>query len=341
MKILVTGAAGFIGAAISARLLTLGHTVVGLDNLNDYYDSRLKQQRLAQIHLLRGCTTSAFAFIQQDITDQAALLGVFEREKFDVVVHLAAQAGVRHSLVAPHDYLTANMQGFLNVLECCRYVPVQHLLYASSSSVYGQNASIPFSVEDKTDAPLSLYAASKKSNELMAYSYSHLFGMPTTGLRFFTVYGPWGRPDMAPMLFAEAMLNNQPIAVFNHGKMRRDFTYIDDIVSSVVQLLPLAPPATTDGGTVVVPSRILNCGRGSPVDLLVFIQLLAAALERKPMLDFQDMQAGDVPVTWADTRPLEVLTQFKPRVAVEEGVAQFAAWFMAWKNNRLEKSDYP
>lgn len=339
MNILVTGAAGFIGAAVSARLLSMGHTVVGLDNLNDYYDSRIKQQRLAQLQLLRARTTSEFAFIQQDITDQAALLGIFEREKFDVVVHLAAQAGVRHSLVAPHDYLSANMQGFLNVLECCRHVPVQHLLYASSSSVYGQNVNIPFSVEDKTDAPLSLYAASKKSNELMGHSYSHLFGIPTTGLRFFTVYGPWGRPDMAPMLFAEAMLNNKPIAVFNHGKMRRDFTYIDDIVTSVVRLLPLAPPATAGDGTSLVASRILNCGRGSPVDLLVFIQLLATALGRKPVLDFQDMQAGDVPVTWADTQPLQLLTQFKPHVAVEEGVVKFAAWFMAWKNNRIEKSD--
>lgn len=337
MRILVTGAAGFIGAAVTARLLGLGHSVVGLDNLNDYYDSGLKRQRLAQLQLQRTCEASAFRFIQEDVANQAALLGIFEREKFDVVVHLAAQAGVRHSLVAPYDYITANVQGFLNVLECCRHFPVQHLLYASSSSVYGQNAKTPFSVEDKADAPLNLYAASKKSNELMAHSYSHLFGIPTTGLRFFTVYGPWGRPDMAPMLFAEAMLHNKPIAVFNHGKMRRDFTYIDDIVTSVVRLLPLAPPTVANDGVAIVPSRILNCGRGSPVDLLAFIQLLAKALGRKPVLDFQDMQAGDVPVTWADTRSLEELTQFKPHVCVEEGVTKFAAWFLDWK--KLEKNN--
>lgn len=340
MRILVTGAAGFIGAAVTARLLGLGHCVVGLDNLNDYYDSALKRQRLACLQLQQGAmgVASAFTFIQENVANQAAMLGIFEREKFDVVVHLAAQAGVRHSLVAPHDYLTANVQGFLNVLECCRHFPVQHLLYASSSSVYGQNAKTPFSVEDKTDAPSNLYAASKKSNELMAHSYSHLFTIPTTGLRFFTVYGPWGRPDMAPMLFAEAMLQNKPIAVFNHGKMRRDFTYIDDIVTSVVRVLPLAPTAVGDDGTALVPYRVLNCGRGSPVDLLAFIQLLATALGRKPVLDFQDMQAGDVPVTWADTRSLEELTQFKPHVCVEEGVAKFAAWFLDWKNKKLEKN---
>lgn len=334
MKILVTGAAGFIGAAVSERLLGLGHSLVGLDSLSDYYDIGFKRQRIARLEGRVDGLPSAFSFVQEDICSLDALMRLFELQKFDVVIHLAAQAGVRYSLIQPHTYVSANMQGFLNVLECCRKYPVRHLLYASSSSVYGQNAKIPFCVEDKTDAPLSLYAASKKSNELMAHSYSHLFGIPITGLRFFTVYGPWGRPDMAPMLFAEAMFCNKPIAVFNHGNMRRDFTYIDDIVSSVVRLLPLAPLATADDGAAIVPSRILNCGHGSPVDLLAFIQLLAAALGRKSVLDFQDMQAGDVPVTWADTQPLEALTQFKPHMAVEEGVARFAAWFLDWKKNK-------
>lgn len=338
MKVLITGAAGFIGADISARLLRLGHTLVGLDNLNDYYDVGFKRQRLAHLQACVGDTNSAFSFIKEDICSLDVLMRLFEFEKFDVVIHLAAQAGVRYSLIKPQAYVSANLQGFLNVLECCRHYPVRHLLYASSSSVYGQNAKIPFCVEDKTDAPLSLYAASKKSNELMAHSYSHLFGIPTTGLRFFTVYGPWGRPDMAPLLFAEAMLQNKPIAVFNHGKMQRDFTYIDDIVTSVARLLPLAPAAVGDDGARLVPHRVLNCGRGSPVDLLVFIRLLAAALGRQPVLDYQDMQLGDVPVTWADTQPLEALTQFKPKVSVEAGVAQFAAWFLAWKQSTAHKN---
>lgn len=338
MKILVTGAAGFIGAAVAERLLVLGYTVVGLDNLNDYYDSDLKRQRLARLQRWGVEKNPAFSFMEEDICSLDVLMRLFEFEKFDAVIHLAAQAGVRYSLIQPQAYVSANMQGFLNVLECSRHHPVRHVLYASSSSVYGQNAKIPFCVEDKTDAPLSLYAASKKSNELMAHSYSHLFGIPTTGLRFFTVYGPWGRPDMAPMLFAEAMLQNKAIAVFNHGKMRRDFTYIDDVVASVVRLLPLVPATVGDDGAALVPYRVLNCGRGSPVDLLVFIRLLAAALGRQPVLDFQDMQQGDVPVTWADTQPLEALTQFKPEVSVEDGVTQFAAWFMAWKQGTVDKN---
>lgn len=339
MKILVTGAAGFIGAAVSARLLGLGHTLVGLDNLNDYYDSGLKRQRLAGLQRCGENADPAFSFTEADICSLDVLMRLFELEKFDAVIHLAAQAGVRYSLIKPQAYLSANMQGFLNVLECCRHHPVRHLLYASSSSVYGQNAKIPFCVEDKADEPLSLYAASKKSNELMAHSYSHLFGIPATGLRFFTVYGPWGRPDMAPLLFAEALLKNEPIAVFNHGKMRRDFTYIDDVVESVVRLLPLAPSGQTGDDRVAVTCRVLNCGRGSPVDLLVFIRLLASALGKQAVVDFQDMQPGDVPVTWADTRPLEALTQFKPAVSIDTGVARFAAWFMAWKESTAEKSN--
>jgi UDP-glucuronate 4-epimerase len=339
MKILVTGAAGFIGAAVCRRLLRLGHMLVGLDNLNDYYDSGLKRQRLAYLQRSSADTGSAFSFRDNDICSLDILMRLFELEKFDAVIHLAAQAGVRYSLIKPQAYVSANLQGFLNMLECCRHHPVRHLLYASSSSVYGQNASIPFCVEDKTDEPLSLYAVSKKSNELMAHSYSHLFGIPATGLRFFTVYGPWGRPDMAPMLFAEAMLKNEPIAVFNHGKMQRDFTFIDDVVESVVRLLSLAPSGHTGNGRMAAPCRVLNCGRGSPVDLLAFIRLLASALGKQAILDFQGMQPGDVPMTWADTQPLEALTQFKPAVSIEAGVAQFAAWFMAWKNNSLEKSD--
>ncbi len=336
-KVLVTGVAGFIGAAVSIRLLSLGYQVVGLDSLNNYYEVELKQQRLDMIQT--GDESANFSFVKNNICDHDGLMNLFGREKFDNVVHLAAQAGVRHSIIQPHDYASANMQGFLNVLECCRHYSVQHLIYASSSSVYGQNAKIPFCVEDNTDAPLSLYAASKKSNELMAHSYSHLFGIPTTGLRFFTVYGPWGRPDMAPMLFAESMLENRAIAVFNHGKMRRDFTYIDDIVTAVVRLLTLAPAAVGKAGAAIVPYRVLNCGRGSPVDLLVFIRLLAAALGRQPVLDYQAMQPGDVPVTWADTQPLETLTQFKPEVSVEDGVAKLAAWFLSWKQCTVEKNN--
>ena len=328
MKVLVTGVAGFIGAAVSARLLSAGYDVVGVDNLNDYYEIALKRQRLALLQ--EHVHASTFSWVQRDIRNQDALLRLFAFEKFDVIVHLAAQAGVRHSITKPHDYISANVQGFLNVLECCRQYPVQHLLYASSSSVYGKNAKIPFCVQDPSDAPLSLYAASKKSNELMAHSYSHLFGIPSTGIRFFTVYGPWGRPDMAPMLFAKAMLQKKQIAVFNHGNMQRDFTFIDDIVTSVLNLLPLPPVWDVKEGTSAVPARVLNCGRGSPVDLLVFIRLLAEALSVEPVLDFQDMQAGDVPVTWADTQPLEALTLSKPKVPIEEGVEKFAAWFMGW-----------
>lgn len=339
MKILVTGAAGFIGAAVTERLLGLGHSVVGLDNLNDYYDVDLKRHRVERLLGCRAHKSQRFTFIKEDICRQDFLLELFQLQNFDVVIHLAAQAGVRHSLIKPQAYLNTNMQGFLNVLECCRHHPVRHLLYASSSSVYGQNAKIPFCVEDKADEPLSLYAASKKSNELMAHSYSHLFGIPTTGLRFFTVYGPWGRPDMAPLLFAEAMLKNEPIAVFNHGKMRRDFTYIDDVVESVVRLVPLVPSSQTGDVSRTAPCRVLNCGRGSPVDLLVFIRLLASALGKQAVVDFQDMQPGDVPMTWADTRPLEALTQFKPLVPIETGVAWFATWFMAWKENAVEKNN--
>lgn len=324
-KVLVTGVAGFIGAAVSLRLLSLGYHVVGLDSLNNYYDVDLKKQRLNLLET--HATQSRFSFFQENICHQSELLKLFKYEKFDYVIHLAAQAGVRHSINAPQDYVSANLQGFLNVLEACRHYPVKHLIYASSSSVYGKNSKIPFAVEDRTDAPLSLYAASKKSNELMAHSYSHLFGIPTTGLRFFTVYGPWGRPDMAPMLFAEAMWQNKPITVFNHGKMKRDFTYIDDIVASIERVLVL-PPAKD-----IPPYRIMNCGRGSPVDLLKFIHLLGIALGKTPTLDFQGMQAGDVPQTWADTQPLEILTQFKPQIPVEQGVENFAAWFSTWKKN--------
>ncbi|MEY4425750.1 MAG: hypothetical protein RL535_48 [Pseudomonadota bacterium] len=327
-KVLVTGGAGFIGAAVILRLLKLGHRIVCLDSLNNYYHVGLKMQRL---DCLRACDVHAqLTFFEQNICHHDALMCLFEHEKFDHVIHLAAQAGVRHSILEPHAYMEANMRGFLNVLECCRHYPVKHLVYASSSSVYGKNTKVPFSTEDKTDTPLNLYAASKKSNELMAHSYSHLFGIPTTGLRFFTVYGPWGRPDMAPMLFAEAMWRNKPITVFNQGQMQRDFTYIDDIATAVERVLPLAPHEDKP------PYRIMNCGRGQPVDLLFFIRLLADALDKTPKLDFQGMQAGDVPVTWADTHPLEGLTQFKPQISVEQGVERFAAWFKAWKTNNVQ-----
>ncbi|MBP5187720.1 MAG: NAD-dependent epimerase [Fibrobacterales bacterium] len=331
MKILVTGAAGFIGAATSAALLDRGDEVVGFDNLNAYYSVELKKRRLALLEPNPG-----FRFVKADLADAKAIDALFAEEKFDAVVHLAAQAGVRHSLEAPQTYVDSNVTGTLNVLEACRFHPVRHLVYASSSSVYGANRVQPFSADHSVDHPVSLYAATKKCDELMAHTYSHLFGIPTTGLRFFTVYGPWGRPDMALFLFADAIEHGRPIRLFNHGDMRRDFTYVDDIVEGVVRVLDL-PPARDEGdddskpSSARAPYRVLNIGRGEPTPLLRFVELLEENLGKKAERILEPMQPGDVPSTWADVEPLKKLTGFAPRVSVEEGVRRFAEW---WKEER-------
>lgn len=336
MKVLVTGAAGFIGMHTVLALLARGDEVVGIDNLNDYYDPQLKHDRLAHIEAQRAAWApgAAFRFEVLDVADQAGVTALFERERFDRVVHLAAQAGVRYSLQNPQAYAQSNLVGFVNVLEGCRHHGVAHLVYASSSSVYGGNRKMPFAEGDPVDHPVSLYAATKKANELMAHTYSHLYGLPSTGLRFFTVYGPWGRPDMAPMLFARAILAGEAIKVFNHGQMRRDFTYIDDIVAGVVATLDrvpepddtfdrLAPTAASSWA----PYRVFNIGHSEPVALLDFIAALEGALGQQAVKDLQPMQPGDVEATYADTARLEDWTGVHPVVPIGEGVARFVAWY--------------
>jgi UDP-glucuronate 4-epimerase len=329
MKVLVTGAAGFIGMHVSQRLLARGDTVIGLDNLSDYYDVNLKLARLRQLE------NSRFAFQKIDVADASAVDQLFAAEKFDRVVHLAAQAGVRYSLTHPHEYVRTNITGTLNVLEACRHHPVQHLVYASSSSVYGGNTRLPFTESDNVDHPVSLYAASKKSNELMAHVYSHLFGIPTTGLRFFTVYGPWGRPDMALFLFTKAILAGEPVNVFNHGKMQRDFTYIDDIVEGVVRTLDRAPhpnpafdTAQPDPAHSWAPYQILNIGNHGPAGLLEYLDALEEALGRKAERNYLPMQPGDVPATFADTTLLTEWTGHKPGTPIREGIGRFIAWYL-------------
>ncbi|MCZ2175311.1 MAG: NAD-dependent epimerase [Burkholderiales bacterium] len=329
MKVLITGAAGFIGMHVAQRLLARGDEVVGIDNLNDYYDVRLKEARLAQLAGRPG-----FRFLRLDIADTAGVAALFDKEGFDGVINLAAQAGVRYSLINPHAYAQSNLVGFVNLLEGCRHGNVKHFVYASSSSVYGGNTKMPFSEHDSVDHPVSLYAATKKSNELMAHSYSHLFGLPATGLRFFTVYGPWGRPDMALFLFTKAILEGRPIDVFNHGKMQRDFTYIDDIAEGVVRVLdrPAQPnPAfdkeRPDAASSWAPYRIFNIGNHQPVELMVFIGALEAALGRQAEKRFLPMQDGDVPATYADTAELRAATGFNPATPVEEGVGRFVEWY--------------
>jgi UDP-glucuronate 4-epimerase len=318
MKILVTGAAGFIGAALSARLLDDGHEVAGLDNLNDYYDVRLKEARLAPITGLKG-----FRFIRMDLADRAGTADLFAREKFDTVVNLAAQAGVRYSLENPLAYVDSNLAGFAHVLEGCRHSGVKHLVYASSSSVYGANKKQPFSVADNVDHPVSLYAATKKANELMAHTYSHLYGIPATGLRFFTVYGPMGRPDMAYFLFTKAILAGQPIKVFNFGRMRRDFTYIDDIVEGVVRVMN-RPPAASDG---TPPYKLYNIGNNKPEELSYFIEVLERLLGREAIKEYLPIQPGDVPETYADIDELVADIGFKPATGIENGLAEFVKWY--------------
>ncbi len=329
MKVLVTGAAGFIGMHVSQILLTRGDEVVGLDNLNDYYDPQLKLDRLARLTARPG-----FRFVKMDVADREGIAGLFAQEKFDRVVHLAAQAGVRYSLVNPHAYIDSNIVGFTNVLEGCRHSGVQHLAYASSSSVYGGNTAMPFSEHDNIDHPVSLYAATKKANELMAHTYSHLFGLPTTGLRFFTVYGPWGRPDMALFLFTQAILAGEPIKVFNHGRMVRDFTYIDDIASGVVRVLdrpatadPAFDAASPDPARSNAPYRVFNIGNSDPVPLMAFIEAIEASLGRAAIKEFLPMQDGDVPATSADVSELEAWTGFRPDTPVREGVGRFVQWY--------------
>jgi UDP-glucuronate 4-epimerase len=329
MRILVTGAAGFIGARLSEVLLARGDEVIGLDNLNDYYDPTLKQARLNRLLPQAG-----FHFQRLDVADRVAVDALFKAFKPARVVHLAAQAGVRYSIENPHAYVDSNLVGFMNMLEGCRHHPVEHLVYASSSSVYGANTRMPFSVHDNVDHPVSLYAASKKANELMAHTYSHLYGLPATGLRFFTVYGPWGRPDMAPMLFAKAILAGAPIQVFNNGQMRRDFTYVDDIVTGVIACLDR--PATADQAfdaakpnpaTSWAPHRLFNIGNAQPTELLHFIKVLEQALGCEAVKDFQPMQPGDVVATAADTSLLEAWVGFKPSTPIEVGVERFARWY--------------
>jgi UDP-glucuronate 4-epimerase len=331
-KILVTGAAGFIGFHLSKVLLDRGDEVVGLDNLNDYYDVSLKQARLSQLEGRPG-----FRFIKRDLADREGIAALFREEKFGRVVNLAAQAGVRYSLKNPHAYVDSNLVGFVNILEGCRHNDVQHLVYASSSSVYGANTSMPFSIHHNVDHPVSLYAASKKANELMAHTYAHLYRLPVTGLRFFTVYGPWGRPDMALFLFTKAILEGQPIDVFNYGKMRRDFTFIDDIVEGVVRTLdntaqpnPEWSGDNPDPGTSAAPYRLYNIGNNNPVELMYLIETLENALGKKAEKNLLPIQPGDVPATYADVDDLMRDVGFKPSTSIEDGVGRFVEWYRGY-----------
>ncbi|MHB8955719.1 MAG: NAD-dependent epimerase [Pirellulaceae bacterium] len=335
-NMLVTGAAGFIGFHLSARLLDRGDTIVGLDNLNDYYDVQLKQDRLAQLEGRQG-----FTFLRMDLADRTGIAGLFEDHSFDVVVNLAAQAGVRYSLTNPHAYVDSNLVGFVNVLEGCRHARVKHLVYASSSSVYGANTRMPFSVHQNVDHPVSLYAATKKANELMAHTYSHLYGLPTTGLRFFTVYGPWGRPDMALYLFTKAIIEDRPIDVFNEGKMRRDFTYVDDIVEGVIRVADRPPQPDPgwsgdcpDPGTSRAAYRIYNIGNHQPVELQHFIATLEKALGKSARKNLLPMQPGDVPATYADVDDLMRDVGFRPATPIEQGVQRFVDWYREYQKGR-------
>ena len=331
-KILVTGAAGFIGYHLCRRLLLQGEEVIGLDNINEYYDPRLKEARLAQLRPFPG-----FRFQKLDLADSSGIARLFEAENPPRVVNLAAQAGVRYSLENPQVYINSNIVGFANVLEACRRHSVEHLVFASSSSVYGANTQMPFSVHHNVDHPLSLYAATKKSNELMAHTYSHLFGLPTTGLRFFTVYGPWGRPDMALFLFTRKILENLPIDVYNCGRMKRDFTYVEDVVEAIVRVLARPPKPdpnwaseTPDPGGSSAPYRLYNVGNNQPVELIRFVETLERSIGKPAIKNMLPMQPGDVPVTFADIEDLARDTGFRPTTSIEEGIANFVAWYRAY-----------
>ena len=329
MRVLVTGAAGFIGFHAANALLARGDEVVGLDNLSAYYDVTLKEARLKNLASQRN-----FHFIKADLKDRAAVEAVFREHQPQRVVHLAAQAGVRHSLTHPHDYGDANLTGFLNLLEACRHGKIEHLLFASSSSVYGANTRTPFSVHDNVDHPVSLYAATKKANELMAHAYAHLYALPVTGLRFFTVYGPWGRPDMSPFLFAGKILKGEPIDVFNHGEHQRDFTYIDDVVEGVVRTLDLVPQPDPkwsgekpDPASSSAPYRLYNIGNHTPVGLMDYIAIIEKAVGKKAKLNLLPKQPGDVDVTFADVSELKAATGFEPKTPLSDGIAKFVAWY--------------
>lgn len=336
MKIVVTGAAGFIGHHLVTKLLSLGHEVVGFDNINDYYSVSLKYARLSEQGILEEDITdnnfafshlfSSYKFIKMDLTDKVALFNLFEKEKFEYVIHLAAQAGVRYSIENPSIYIQSNIEGFFNILEACRAYPVKHLVYASSSSVYGNNTKVPFSVDDNVDHPVSLYAATKKTNELMAHTYSHLFNIPTTGLRFFTVYGPWGRPDMAPSLFTDAIINNRTINVFNEGDMERDFTYIDDIIEGICSIFQNPKKKTND----TAPYAIHNIGSSNPIQLLDFITAIEKKLKIEARKKLMPMQPGDVKCTYADISSLENAVNYAPKTSLKKGVKKFIDWYIQY-----------
>ncbi|RKZ35974.1 MAG: capsular biosynthesis protein CpsI [Gammaproteobacteria bacterium] len=335
MKVLVTGAAGFIGSQLSKRLLERGNEIVGLDNLNEYYDINLKKARLTQLEELPN-----FRFIKLELADRSSIAELFAREKFNRVVNLAAQAGVRYSIENPHAYVDSNVVGFVNLLEGCRHNNVEHLVFASSSSVYGLNTLMPFSVHQNVDHPISLYAATKKANELMAHTYAHLYNLPTTGLRFFTVYGPWGRPDMALFKFTKAILEDKPIDVYNYGKMRRDFTYIDDIVEGVIRVLEHIPSSnpdwssdSPDPSTSPAPYKLYNIGNNQPVELMHYIETLEKALGKPAKKNMLPMQAGDVPMTYADVNDLEREVGFKPQTSIVEGIGHFVKWYKSYYND--------
>jgi UDP-glucuronate 4-epimerase len=331
-SVLVTGAAGFIGYHVARRLTTDGFAVVGVDNLDPYYDPKLKRDRIAQL-----ATHANFQFVQSDLADRAAMADLFAAHRFAYVVHLGGQAGVRHSLIAPHTYADSNLVGFLNILEGCRGVGCRHLLFASSSSVYGTGAQMPLRTSDRADHPLSLYGATKRANELMAHSYAHLFGLPATGLRFFTVYGPWGRPDMAMWLFTAAITDGKPVRLFNNGKMRRDFTYIDDVVEAIARLLRRPPKADpswseshSDPARSTAPWHIYNVGNSRPVELMEMVRLIEQAVGRPALREFLPLQPGDVIETCADSADLERAVGFRPNTPIEEGTRRFVDWFRAY-----------
>lgn len=322
MRVLVTGVAGFVGYHLAQRLLTEGIQVYGIDNLNEYYDVNLKKARLAQLQPQAG-----FTFEYLDLSNRAGVASLFEANQFDCVVNLAAQAGVRYSLINPHAYVDSNLTGFVNILEGCRHHAVKHLVYASSSSVYGVNPKVPFATSDNVDHPISLYAATKKANELMAYTYSHLYRIPTTGLRFFTVYGPWGRPDMAYFKFVKAIETGQPIEVYNYGDMKRDFTYVDDVIEGVVRVMHKPPVADESQVPAAAPYKLYNIGNNQPVTLARFIEVIEAAVGKPAQKQFLPMQPGDVPITYADVDDLMQDVGFRPATPIEEGIARFVDWY--------------